>query len=121
MNLKDYQERECCGVHAALIIASVSLQCSYVSTQFLDLLKQIVSRVIIYEPSRRTTRELTEFQDTVQRLQEMERLGLISRLFMQTRTTADGEFVDLAMVQGGLTAQGARLLQEHENQSEQNA
>ena len=53
-----------------------------------------------------------EFQDTVDRLKEMEQLGLIGRLFTQTRTISDGEHVDLAMVQGGLTPEGQRLLDE---------
>ncbi len=38
------------------------------ATPFIDLLKQIASGVTIYEPFRRTERELKEFQDTVDRL-----------------------------------------------------
>ena len=82
------------------------------ATPFIDLLKQIASGVTIYEPFRRTTEELRKFQDTVDRLKEMEQLGLIRRLFTQTRTSSDGEHVDLAMVQGGLTPEGQRLLDE---------
>ena len=84
---------------------------------FLDLLKQIANGVIIYEPFRRTALDLQEFQDTVHRLQEMEHLGLIKRLFTQARATPHGEIIDLAMVQGGLTAEGERLLQKYEAQS----
>ena len=82
------------------------------TTPFIDLLQQIASGVTIYEPFRRTTEELEKFQDTVDRLKETERLGLIRRLFTQTRTDSDGEHVDLAMVQGGLTPEGQRLLEE---------
>lgn len=97
------------------------LQYSGMTTPFLDLLQQIAKGVIIYEPFRRSAPDLQEFQDTVHRLQEMERLGLIRRLFMQTRTNSNGEFIDLAMVQGGLTAEGERLLHEYEMGSKQRA
>ena len=82
------------------------------ATPFIDLLKQIASGVTIYEPFRCTTEELKEFQDTVDRLKEMEQLGLIRRLFTQTCTSSDGEYIELAMVQGGLTPEGQRLLEE---------
>ena len=82
------------------------------TTPFLDLLKQIASGVTIYEPFRRTPHDLKEFEDTVDRLKEMERLGLIRRLFTHTPTDSDGEYIDLAMVQGGLTPEGQRLLEE---------
>ena len=55
---------------------------------------------------------LTEFQDTVHRLREMERLGLVGRLFVQARTSRGAEVVDLVMIQGGLTGEGQRLLDE---------
>ncbi len=87
------------------------------STRFLDLLKQIKDEIIIYEPFHRTTQGIAEFQDTVHRLQEMKQLGLIRRLFTQTRTNHEGEFINLAMVQGGLTEEGEQLLAEHLTQS----
>ena len=87
-------------------------------TPFLDLLKQIASGVVIYEPFHRTAQDMQDFQDTVARLQEMERLGLGGRVFTQARTTHGVEFYDLAMVRGGLSAEGERLLQEYESRSE---
>jgi hypothetical protein len=86
------------------------------STPFLDLLRQIASGVIIFEPFRRDTQGLLEYQDMVHRLREMERLGLVGRLFIQTRTNHSTEYVDLVMVQGGLTGEGKRLLAEQERQ-----
>ena len=79
---------------------------------FLDLLKQIGSGVVIFEPFPRTAEGMSEFQDTVHRLREMERLGLVGRLFLQTRANREGEYVDLVMVQNGLTNEGRRLLAE---------
>lgn len=77
---------------------------------FLDLLRQIAGGVVVYEPFPRDARGLYELQDTVHRLREMERLELIGRLFVQTRTSRDAEYVDMVMVQGGLTVEGQRLL-----------
>ncbi len=90
------------------------------TSPFLDLLKQIAAGVIIYEPFRRTSRELTEFQDTVHRLQEMERLGLVRHVFTQVRSIAGQEYYDLAMVQGGLTEEGKQLVAEHQDKNPQN-
>jgi hypothetical protein len=67
---------------------------------FLDLLKQVADGVTIYKPFRRDTQGMAEFQDTVHRLREMERLGLIGRLFVQMRQSRDAEVVELVMVQG---------------------
>lgn len=86
----------------------------------LELLKQVADGVVIYEPFRRDAQGMLEFQDMVHRLQEMERLGLVGRLFMQRRTSHSTEYVDLVMVQGGLTVEGKRLLAEHEQQSSSN-
>ncbi len=79
---------------------------------FLDLLKQIASGVVIFEPFPRTAEGMREFQDTVHRLREMERLELVGRLFEQARANREGEYVDLVMVQAGLTVEGKRLLNE---------
>ncbi len=81
---------------------------------FIDLLKQIASGVTIYEPFRRNAQDLQVFQDTVHRLQEMEREGLVGQLFIQTRAGSQGEDqVELVMVQGGLTEGGERMLREY--------
>jgi hypothetical protein len=80
---------------------------------FLDLLKQIADGVIIYEPFPRDAQGLREFQDTVYRLQEMEHLGLVGRLFVQTRRSKGEEYIDMVMVQGGLTVEGKKLLAEY--------
>jgi hypothetical protein len=79
---------------------------------FLDLLKQIASGVVIFEPVPRTAEEMKEFQDTVHRLREMEHLGLVGRLFLQPRTSREAEVVDMVMVHAGLTIKGKRLLAE---------
>lgn len=47
---------------------------------FLELLRQIESSVTIFEPFGCTPEKLREFDDTVARLREMERLGLIRQL-----------------------------------------
>jgi hypothetical protein len=83
---------------------------------FLDLLKRIADGIVIYEPSRRDAEGLREFQDTVHRLQEMERLGLVGHLFVQRQTNRNEDYIDLVMVQGGLTDEGKRLLAQQEGQ-----
>jgi len=87
------------------------------SSPFLDLLKQISNGVIIYEPFPRDAQGMAEFQDTVHRLREMDRLDLVGRLFVQTRTSRDAEVVDMVLVQGGLTVEGQRLLTDQGSQS----
>ena len=42
----------------------------------------------------------------------MEGAGLVGRLFVQTRTLFGEERVEMVMVNGGLTDEGGRLLQE---------
>ncbi len=83
------------------------------TSPLIDLLKQIDSGIQIFEPFRRTSAEMVEFQETVRRLQELEQLGLVRRVFTQTRNIAGQDYYDLAMVQGGMTAEGKRLLEEH--------
>lgn len=85
------------------------------TSPFLDLLKQIDEGIQIFEPFRRTSRDMMEFQDTVQRILEMEREGLIRRTFVQKREIAGAEYCDLIMVQGGLTAEGKRMLAEYQS------
>lgn len=85
------------------------------SSPYLDLLKLIADGVVIYEPFRRDAEGMRTFQDTVYRLREMERLGLIGRLFIQKRDHRGVECVDMVMVHGGLTVEGRRLLSEQEN------
>lgn len=86
------------------------------SSHFIDLLKQIAGGVVIFEPFRRDAEGLREFQDTVHRLQEMERLGLVKHLFIQKHAHRTEEHIDLVMVQGGLTIEGQRLLAEQGGQ-----
>jgi len=85
-----------------------------VQPPFLSLLKQIADGVTIYEPFTRTPEKLREFEDTVARLRKMERLGLIGKLFIQTRTSSGAESVEMVMVTGGITEEGARLLAQHD-------
>jgi hypothetical protein len=82
------------------------------NSPFLDLLQMIADGITIYEPFPRDAQGLSVFQDTVHRLREMERLGLVGRLFVQTRRNREAEYIDLVMVQGGLTVEGQRLLVE---------
>ncbi|HXG35484.1 MAG TPA: hypothetical protein VNL15_00785 [Dehalococcoidia bacterium] len=84
----------------------------------IELLHQIAAGVAIFEPFRRDVPGLGEFQDTVERLRELERLGWVGRLFVQTRTSRGAEDVNMVMVQGGLTAEGRRVLAEHGGPSE---
>jgi hypothetical protein len=90
------------------------------SSPFLALLTQIAGGVVIFEPFRRDAEGMREFQDIVHRLQEMERLGLVGHLFIQKRTSSSAEYVDLVMVQNGLTVEGKRLLVEQGGQSPSN-
>ena len=83
-----------------------------VQSPFLSLLKQINDGVQIFEPFLRTPEKMQEFNDTVTRLQEMEDLKLIRKLFVQTRTYRSEESVDFVMVVGGLTEEGQRLLEQ---------
>jgi hypothetical protein len=87
------------------------------TSPFLNLLKQIAGGVVIFEPFRRDAEGVRIFQDTVHRLQEMEELGLIGRLFIQKRTHRAEEYIDLVMIQGGLTVEGQHLLTEQESKS----
>ncbi len=85
---------------------------------FIELLKQIDGGVTIYEPFARTPEKLREFQDTVARLDEMKRLGLVRQLFTQTRTSFGEEQIVMVMVVGGLTQEGRRLLDQSSTTSE---
>lgn len=80
---------------------------------FLSLLKQIADGVTIYEPFTRAPERLSEFNDTVARLREMEHLGLIGKLFIQTRTSSGAESIEMVMVTGGLTEEGLSVLAQH--------
>ena len=68
------------------------------TTPLIDLLQQIASGVTIYEPYPRTSQALVEFQDLVHRLQEMERLGLVTKVWTQTKESGGSEYYDMAMV-----------------------
>ena len=85
------------------------------ASPLIDLLTQIDSGITIFEPFRRTSAELVEFQETVRRLQELEQLGLVRRVFTQQRNIAGQDYYDLAMVQGGMTDEGQRLLEQQQN------
>ncbi len=76
----------------------------------LDLLRQIDSGVVIYEPFGRAPEKLREFAVTVARLREMERLGLVKKSYIQTRASSGDQQIDSVMVVGGLTEDGRRLL-----------
>lgn len=98
------------------LILSISYNVHPMNSPFLDLLKRIADGIVIYEPFPRDSQGMREFQDTVNRLQEMEQLGFIGRLFIQTRSSQGEEYIDLVMVQGGLTLEGKQLLAEQEGQ-----
>ena len=88
---------------------------------FLELLRQIDDGVTIYEAFNRTPDKLREFADTVARLEEMKRLGLVRQLFTQTRTSFGEEQVVMVMVVGGLTEEGRRLLDDLDKPSSHQA
>ena len=83
------------------------------TSPFIDLLKQLASGIYIFEPFYRSGRELQEFQTTVERLQEMKELGLVQYVWLQKRDIAGCEYYDMAVVRGGLTEEGERVLAEH--------
>ena len=83
------------------------------TSPFTDLLEQLASGVYIFEPFYRSGRELQEFQTTVERLQEMKELGLVQYIWTQKREIAGCEYYDMAVVRGGLTEEGERLLAEY--------
>jgi len=99
---------------AAFLHRSRKCKILLMNSPIIELLAQIASGISIFEPFRRTGREMLEFQETVHRLQEMEAQGLISRLFLQKREIAGQSFCDLVMVTNGLTEEGRRLLEEHQ-------
>jgi hypothetical protein len=86
------------------------------TSPFLDLLEQVASGISIFEPFYRTPDAMQEYQDLVHRLQEMERCGLIGRLWTEVRETAGVEHYISVMVIGGLTSEGERLLAQRQAQ-----
>ena len=88
----------------------MSTQIKTSPSPFLTLLQQINDGIRIFEPFLRTPQGMQEFRDTVARLQEMETLGLIGKLFIQTRIYRGEEHTELVMIRGGLTEDGKRLL-----------
>ena len=81
---------------------------------FRELLAQLASGITIFEPFHRTPHGINEFQDTVQRLLEMEREGLVGRVFTEKRSSRGQDYYILASVRSGLTTAGERLLAEHQ-------
>ncbi len=84
------------------------------TSPLLQLLRQIDAGVVIYEPFLHTPEHLREFDDTVARLQEMERLGLVKKLFTEAHTSSGKERIDFVMVIGGLTEEGRRLIDQYQ-------
>ncbi len=80
------------------------------TSAYLDLLEQIAAGIVIFEPFYRRGRELLEFQATVERLPEMHQLGLVRQVWRQRREIAGTQYYDMAVVRGGLTTEGERLL-----------
>ena len=76
----------------------------------LHLLEQIASGVVIFEPFSRRGRQLLEFQATVARLLEMHQQGFVRQVWTQKGEIAGTEYYDLAIVRGGLTEEGERVL-----------
>ncbi len=80
------------------------------TSAYLQLLEQIASGIVIYEPFYRRGHELLEFQALVERLLKMHQLGLVHQVWTQKREIAGTEYYDMAVVRGGLTAEGEQLL-----------
>lgn len=74
------------------------------------LLEQIGDGVSIFEPLRRTSTGLIEFQQMVEELQAMERDGLIGRCLTHRSEIAGQEFYARAHILQGLTQKGEALL-----------
>lgn len=85
-----------------------------IQSPLLELLKQINTGISIFEPFGRAPEIRREFADTVSRLEEMKRLGLVRQLFTQTRTSFGEEQIVMVMVIGGLTDEGKRVLLDHD-------
>lgn len=74
------------------------------------LLEQIGDGISIFEPLRRTSTGLVEFQGMVEELQAMERDGLIERCITHKSEIAGQEFYARAHVLRGLTSKGEAIL-----------
>ena len=80
------------------------------TSAYLHLLERIAAGVVIFGPLYRCGREFQEFQTTVERLPEMHQLGLVRQVWRQRREVAGTQYYDMAVVRGGLTTEGERLL-----------
>lgn len=74
------------------------------------LLEQIQQGIIIFEPLRRTSQAITEFQAMVRRLIELERAGLIGHCVVQEHEIAGQKYCDLLMIYTGISERGRELL-----------
>ena len=102
------------GVFGKMLLMSEQLMASpgesSIDARSRLLLEQIEQGIIIFEPLKRTSQELTEFQETVRRLLELERAGLIGHCFVQEHEIAGQKYCDLLMVYTGITERGRELL-----------
>lgn len=76
----------------------------------IKLLKQIKSGVMIFEPSLRTSAELTRFQETARLLLGLEGKGLIYKCFVTEFEIAGVKYYDSINIPRGLTLEGEEAL-----------
>ncbi len=75
-----------------------------------ELLEQMAGGIIIFEPLRRTSRELTEFQETARLLLLMEQQGLIHHCYPTEFEIAGANYFDRMYIPRGLTPAGEAAL-----------
>ena len=83
----------------------------------LKLLRQVDAGIIIFEPFRRRSPELLEFQLMVKRLLNLEKQGLVGRCITQEQEIAGQTYYDLCMVYTGITNEGRKFLAEQQGMS----
>src|SRR3712207_1498601 len=74
-----------------------------------ELLEQIAGGVTIFEPRRRTSQELTRFQQLARLLLRLERGGLIHHCYTVEQEIAGVKYFDRVHIPRGLTPQGEEV------------
>lgn len=76
----------------------------------IELLKQIKSGVMIFEPYLRTSAELTRFQETSRLLLGLEEKGLVYKCYVTEFEIAGAKYYDSINIPRGLTPEGENEL-----------
>ena len=80
--------------------------------QKIALLDQINSGICIFEPARRRSKDVVEFQETARHLLELEKAGLIGKCVVREAEIAGISYFDMLYVCHGLTGAGQAALQQ---------